>query len=91
MRPIQGAKVLAYLGDTVTTDHISPAGGISPTSPAAKYLLAHSVEKSERNQYAPVGQSRGEMRGTFANIRIRHRLVSASRAGSPSSARRASR
>ena len=76
VRPIQGAKVLAYLGDTVTTDHISPAGGISPTSPAATYLLAHGVEKSEWNQYgARRGNHEVMMRGTFANIRIRNRLV----------------
>jgi aconitate hydratase len=74
--PITGAKVLLYLGDTVTTDHISPAGVIAPDSPAAKYLLEHGVPRSEWNSY---GSRRGNhevmMRGTFANIRIRNKLV----------------
>jgi len=74
--PITGAKVLLYLGDTVTTDHISPAGPIAPDSPAAKYLLEHGVPREEWNSY---GSRRGNhevmMRGTFANIRIRNKLV----------------
>ncbi len=76
IQPITGAKVLLYLGDTVTTDHISPAGVIAPDSPAAKYLLEHGVPRSEWNSY---GSRRGNhevmMRGTFANIRIRNKLV----------------
>ncbi|RME81640.1 MAG: aconitate hydratase AcnA [Caldilineae bacterium] len=76
VRPIRRARVLALLGDTVTTDHISPAGGIAPGSPAAEYLLARGIEQSEWNTY---GSRRGNhevmMRGTFANIRIRNRLV----------------
>ncbi|NOZ51212.1 MAG: aconitate hydratase AcnA [Chloroflexi bacterium] len=74
--PIQGAKVLVLLGDTVTTDHISPASSIAPDSPAARYLREKGVERSEWNSY---GSRRGNhevlMRGTFANIRIRNRLV----------------
>jgi len=76
IEPITGAKVLLYLGDTVTTDHISPAGVIAPDSPAAKYLLEHGVPRSEWNSY---GSRRGNhevmMRGTFANIRIRNKLA----------------
>ncbi len=76
IQPIQGAKVLLFLGDTVTTDHISPAGPIAPDSPAAKYLLEHGIPRSEWNSY---GSRRGNhevmMRGTFANIRIRNKLV----------------
>jgi aconitate hydratase len=74
--PISGAKVLLYLGDTVTTDHISPAGPIAADSPAARYLLAHGVPQHQWNSY---GSRRGNhevmMRGTFANIRIRNKLV----------------
>ncbi len=74
--PITGAKVLLYLGDTVTTDHISPAGPIAPDSPAAKYLLEHGVPRSEWNSYgARRGNHEVMMRGTFANIRIRNKLV----------------
>ena len=76
IQPITGAKVLLLLGDTVTTDHISPAGPIAPDSPAARYLLEHGVPRSEWNSY---GSRRGNhevmMRGTFANIRIRNKLV----------------
>jgi aconitate hydratase len=76
IQPIAGAKVLLYLGDTVTTDHISPAGPIAADSPAARYLLAHGVPQHQWNSY---GSRRGNhevmMRGTFANIRIRNKLV----------------
>ncbi|MCO6453040.1 MAG: aconitate hydratase AcnA, partial [Caldilineales bacterium] len=76
VQPISGARALAVMGDSVTTDHISPAGGISPTGPAADYLRQHGIERSEWNSY---GARRGNhevlMRGTFANIRIRNRLV----------------
>ncbi len=73
---IDGARVLALLGDSVTTDHISPAGSITPDSPAGNYLLEHGVERQDFNSY---GSRRGNhevmMRGTFANIRLRNKLV----------------
>jgi aconitate hydratase len=73
---IRGARALAVLGHSVTTDHISPAGSISPDSPAGRYLIEHGVEPTEFNSY---GSRRGNhevmMRGTFANIRLRNRLV----------------
>jgi aconitate hydratase len=72
---IEGARVLALLGDSVTTDHISPAGSIKKGSPAALYLNEHGVEQQEFNSY---GSRRGNhevmMRGTFANIRLRNLL-----------------
>jgi len=73
---ISGARVLAVLGDSVTTDHISPAGAIPEKSPAGKWLIAHGVSREDFNTY---GSRRGNhevmIRGTFANIRIRNRLV----------------
>jgi len=73
---IQGARVLLKLGDSVTTDHISPAGSIAPSSPAAQYLTGCGVEPRDFNSY---GSRRGNhevmMRGTFANVRIRNQLV----------------
>jgi aconitate hydratase len=70
------ARVLALLGDSVTTDHISPAGAIQPASPAGRYLLDHGVERGQFNSY---GSRRGNhevmVRGTFANIRLRNRLL----------------
>jgi aconitate hydratase len=73
---IVGAKPLAILGDSVTTDHISPAGSIKADSPAGRYLLEHQVDKRDFNSY---GSRRGNhevmMRGTFANIRIRNEMV----------------
>ncbi|UCC48779.1 MAG: aconitate hydratase AcnA [Gemmatimonadota bacterium] len=73
---IKGAKVLAYLGDSITTDHISPAGSIKKDSPAGRYLVDHGVEPPDFNTY---GSRRGNhevmMRGTFANVRLRNRLV----------------
>ncbi|MFC0530707.1 aconitate hydratase [Phytohabitans kaempferiae] len=73
---ISGARVLARLGDSVTTDHISPAGSIKPDSPAGKYLASHGVARHEFNSY---GSRRGNhevmIRGTFANIRLRNQLV----------------
>jgi aconitate hydratase len=73
---IEGAKVLAVLGDSVTTDHISPAGAIKKDSPAAKYLNEHGVENKDFNSY---GSRRGNhevmMRGTFANIRLRNYIA----------------
>ncbi|MFP5343625.1 MAG: aconitate hydratase, partial [Candidatus Limnocylindria bacterium] len=73
---ILGARALAVLGDSVTTDHISPAGSISPTSPAGQWLQAHGVSPLEFNSYgARRGHHEVMMRGTFANIRLRNRLV----------------
>jgi aconitate hydratase len=73
---ISGARVLAKLGDSVTTDHISPAGAIKPDSPAGRYLSEHGVERRDFNSY---GSRRGNhevmIRGTFANIRLRNQLV----------------
>ncbi|HEY9484278.1 MAG TPA: aconitate hydratase AcnA [Micromonosporaceae bacterium] len=73
---IQGARVLAKLGDSVTTDHISPAGSIKADSPAGKYLSEHGIDRKEFNSY---GSRRGNhevmIRGTFANIRLRNQLV----------------
>ncbi|RPH24800.1 aconitate hydratase AcnA [Buttiauxella warmboldiae] len=76
LQDIHGARVLAMLGDSVTTDHISPAGSIKPDSPAGRYLQNHGVERKDFNSY---GSRRGNhevmMRGTFANIRIRNEMV----------------
>ncbi len=73
---IAGARVLVYLGDSVTTDHISPAGAIKKDSPAGRYLIEHGVEPRDFNSY---GSRRGNhevmMRGTFANVRLRNKLV----------------
>ncbi|HEY8317353.1 MAG TPA: aconitase family protein, partial [Amnibacterium sp.] len=73
---ISGARVLALLGDSVTTDHISPAGSIKADSPAGRYLTEHGVERADFNSY---GSRRGNhevmIRGTFANIRLRNRLL----------------
>jgi aconitate hydratase len=73
---IAGARVLALLGDSVTTDHISPAGSIQPDSPAGRYLIEHGVGPRDFNSYgARRGNHEVMMRGTFANIRLRNRLV----------------
>ncbi len=73
---IEGARCLALLGDAVTTDHISPAGGIAPTSPAADYLRAHGVALRDFNSYgARRGNHEVMMRGTFANVRLRNLMV----------------
>src|SRR6267154_1200336 len=73
---IQGARVLAVLGDSVTTDHISPAGSIKKDSPAGKYLQEHGVKPADFNSY---GSRRGNhevmVRGTFANVRLRNKMV----------------
>jgi aconitate hydratase len=72
---IEGAKVLALLGDSVTTDHISPAGAIKKDSPAAKYLNEHDVQNKDFNSYgARRGNHEVMMRGTFANIRLKNLL-----------------
>ena len=73
---VQGARALALLGDSVTTDHISPAGNISKSSPAARYLIEQGVEPKDFNSYgARRGNHEVMMRGTFANIRLRNLLV----------------
>jgi aconitate hydratase len=73
---IRGARVLAILGDSVTTDHISPAGSIAVDSPAGKYLVAKGVKPHEFNSYgARRGNHEVMMRGTFANIRLRNQLA----------------
>ncbi len=79
---IRGAKVLALLGDSVTTDHISPAGAIKPDSPAGRYLTEHGVQRRDFNSY---GSRRGNhevmIRGTFANIRLRNLLAPGTEGG----------
>jgi aconitate hydratase len=73
---IEGARVLARLGDSVTTDHISPAGAIKKDSPAAKYLNDHGVQNKDFNSYgARRGNHEVMMRGTFANIRLRNEIA----------------
>ncbi|HMD27833.1 MAG TPA: aconitate hydratase AcnA [Steroidobacteraceae bacterium] len=79
---IKGARALAVLGDSVTTDHISPAGNISKSSPAAKYLLAQGVQIVDFNSYgARRGNHEVMMRGTFANIRLRNLLLPGTEGG----------
>lgn len=78
VKDIQGARVMATLGDSVTTDHISPAGNIKPGTPAAQYLTEHGVDRKDFNSF---GSRRGNhevmIRGTFANIRLKNLMVSA--------------
>ena len=79
---IRGARVLALLGDSVTTDHISPAGSIGKDTPAGKYLLSKGVQQADFNQYgARRGNHEVMMRGTFANIRLRNQLVPGTEGG----------
>jgi aconitate hydratase len=82
LEDVSGARVLAKLGDSVTTDHISPAGSIKKDSPAGKWLIDHGVEPREFNSY---GSRRGHhevmMRGTFANIRLRNQLAPGTEGG----------
>jgi aconitate hydratase len=79
---VEGARVLALLGDSVTTDHISPAGAIKKDSPAGRYLIDHGVKPKDFNSY---GSRRGNhevmMRGTFANIRLRNQLAPGTEGG----------
>ena len=86
---IHDARVLAVLGDSVTTDHISPAGSIKKDSPAGKYLQEHGVKPADFNSY---GSRRGNhevmVRGTFANVRLRNKLVEYRRRIHPPPARR---
>jgi aconitate hydratase len=85
VRPIEsivGARALAKLGESVTTDHISPAGSISPDSPAGKYLIGHGVERAMFNSYGSRrGNDRVMTRGTFANIRVRNQLAPGTEGG----------
>src|SRR5438045_7282442 len=79
---IHGAKVLAILGDSVTTDHISPAGSIPVESPAGKYLIANGVKPHEFNSYgARRGNPEVMMRGTLGNIRLRNQIAPATEGG----------
>ena len=79
---VTGARCLAVLGDSVTTDHISPAGDIAKTSPAAKYLVSKGVQPIDFNSYgARRGNHEVMMRGTFANIRLRNRLAPGTEGG----------
>jgi aconitate hydratase len=82
VKEITGAKVLAVLGDSVTTDHISPAGSIKKNSPAGQYLMANGVQPADFNSY---GSRRGNhevmVRGTFANTRLRNKMVPGSEGG----------
>lgn len=82
LQDVKGARVLALLGDSVTTDHISPAGNIATDSPAGRYLIEHGVKPREFNSY---GSRRGNhevmIRGTFANIRLRNQIVPGTEGG----------
>ncbi|MGR9090911.1 MAG: aconitate hydratase, partial [Gammaproteobacteria bacterium] len=82
IKPIANARVLALLGDSITTDHISPAGNITADSPAGKYLIENGVQQKDFNSY---GSRRGNhevmMRGTFANIRLRNQLAPGTEGG----------
>ena len=80
---VHGARIMALFGDSITTDHISPAGSIKESSPAGQWLLAHGVQKADFNSY---GARRGHhdvmMRGTFANVRIKNLMIPPDAAGS---------
>jgi len=76
VRPISGARALGMFGDSITTDHISPAGNIAAASPAGQWLIAQGVAKADFNSYgARRGNHEVMMRGTFANIRLRNELA----------------
>jgi aconitate hydratase len=82
IRDVHGARVLALLGDSITTDHISPAGSIKKDSPAGQYLIAHGVDAKDFNSYgARRGNHEVMMRGTFANIRLRNQLAPGTEGG----------
>ena len=82
IEPIRGARVLAALGDSVTTDHISPAGAIKPDGPAGKFLQEHGVQPVDFNSFGSRrGNDRVMTRGTFANIRIRNQLAPGTEGG----------
>src|SRR5262249_54036703 len=79
---VKGARVLALLGDSITTDHISPAGSIKEDSPAGKYLLQHGVAKKDFNPYgARRGNHEVMVRGTFANVRLKNQLAPGTEGG----------
>ena len=79
---LAGARILAVLGDSVTTDHISPAGNIGPSTPAGRYLADHGVARHDFNSYgARRGNHEVMVRGTFANIRLRNRLAPGTEGG----------
>jgi aconitate hydratase len=79
---IRGARALAVLGDSITTDHISPAGAIRPDSPAGRYLIAQGVEPKDFNSYgARRGNHEVMVRGTFANVRLRNQLAPGTEGG----------
>ena len=79
---IHGARVLALLGDSITTDHISPAGAIKPDSPAGRYLIEHGVKPGDFNSYgARRGNHEVMMRGTFANVRLKNLLAPGTEGG----------
>ena len=87
IRPISAARALAMLGDSITTDHISPAGSIPASSPAGKWLIAQGVSKADFNSYgARRGNHEVMMRGTFANIRLRNELAPGTEGGWTSTA-----
>ncbi len=82
IRPITGARVLGLFGDSITTDHISPAGDIAVDSPAGRYLIERGVTKEDFNTYGTRrGNDRVMTRGTFANIRLRNQLIPGSEGG----------
>src|SRR5262245_43611446 len=82
LKNIRGVRVLAVLSDSVTTDHISPAGSIQPDSPAGKYLIERGVSPKDFNSYgARRGNHEVMMRGTFANVRLRNHLVPGTEGG----------
>ena len=82
LKDIHGARVLAVLGDSVTTDHISPAGSIQPESPAGKYLQEHGIPPKDFNSYgARRGNHEVMMRGTFANVRLRNLMLPGTEGG----------
>ncbi|HEV3061443.1 MAG TPA: aconitate hydratase AcnA [Vicinamibacterales bacterium] len=82
VREITGARVLALLGDSITTDHISPAGSIKKDSPAGQYLIARGVDPKDFNSYgARRGNHEVMMRGTFANVRLRNQLAPGTEGG----------
>jgi aconitate hydratase len=82
VRSITGARALALLGDSITTDHISPAGNIPGASPAGKWLIAHGVQRKDFNSYgARRGNHEVMMRGTFANIRLRNEMAPGTEGG----------
>src|SRR5688500_17399658 len=82
IQPIRGARVLVMVGDSVTTDHISPAGSIKKDSPAGRYLMEHGVQPLEFNSYGSRrGNDRVMTRGTFANIRLRNQLAPGTEGG----------